>query len=210
MRILALDLSTHTGFAILEGEVGSIPARIASGTIELNKVPQEFGAYPHNYRLAARAMCDLIISKLPRLESFDVIVTEETNLARARYDQKLLEFIHFAMGEIVSLSLKPYVYLNSDGADGWRPTLNMRLNKDQRKNNAKVSKAKKLADETGMSQHAAKKLLGVKGRVGKKHMAVAYANATYGLKLKQKDNNEADAIGLGTAYFLGATPCDGT
>jgi hypothetical protein len=49
----------------------------------------------------------------------------------------------------------------------------------------------------------------VKGKVTTKHLAVRLVNSVYGLGLKQKDNNDADAICLGLAFFAGAQPCDG-
>ena len=64
------------------------------------------------------------------------------------------------------------------------------------------SKAKK----TGVN----KKDLGIKGKVTKKHLAVRRANDLFNLTLIQKDNDVADSLLLGTAYFLGAEVCDGT
>jgi hypothetical protein len=81
------------------------------------------------------------------------------------------------------------------------------LSKEQKKANAKLSKAKRESALAGVKLD--KKKLGIKGKTNKKHLAVQRANDEYNLKLKQKDNNEADAICLGLAFFNNCTPCDG-
>lgn len=209
MRILCLDLSTHTGYAIFDGEMGSKPKLLRSGTIDLGKPVHAFGPYPHSYRIAAWTMVQKIWSVVG--DDFvdamtNVVVIEEINSGRDRYVQKLLENIHTATLQHTILGEKS-VYLNSDGADGWRTNLGLVMTKEQKKLNAKLSKAKRTAEAAGAKLD--KKALGIKGKTTKKHLAVARANAEYDLKLKQKDNNEADAICLGLAYCNNATPCDG-
>ncbi len=213
MQILALDLSTHAGYAVFSGEAGSKPALVESGTIDLDLPVPGFGPYPHNYRKAATYMAELIWAKTTvtgrTYRAWDVIVVEEINSGKNRYVQKLLENIHTAV-QVVFSEKNPsakFVYLNSDGADGWRTNLGLTMSKEQKKANAKLSKAKKEAAEIG--RKVDKKSLGIKGKTTKKHLAVARANHEYDLKLIQKDNNTADAVCLGLAFCNGATPCDG-
>lgn len=209
MRILCLDLSTHTGYAIFEGEKGAKPIRHASGTIDLNKPVHAFGRYPHSYRLAAEHLADTIYKMTASSLGYDVLVIEEINSGRDRYVQKLLENIHTAVCRLYGTQSPQteIVYLNSDGGDGWRTCIGLVLSKEQKKANAKLSKAKREAEAFGVKLD--KKKLGVKGKTNKKHLAVQRANDEYNLKLLQKDNNEADAIGLGLAFFNNCTPCDG-
>lgn len=210
MRVLSLDLSTHTGFAIFDGELGQLPKLVASGTVDLGKSVLDFGPYPHCYRKAAREMVSRIIdatsSHTNGLLIAHHVVIEEINSGRDRYVQKLLENIHTAACE--RLESFPITYLNSDGATGWRTHLGLKLTKDQKKANAKLSKAKREAEEDGVKLD--KKKVGVRGKTTKKHLAIEWAKQNYKNTLKVKDNNEADAICIGAAFFMGAEPCDGT
>ncbi len=208
MRILCLDLSTHTGYAIFDGEKGSKPSLLTSGTIDLDKPIPSFGPYPKTYRAAARHMAALIHVRVAMYKP-EVVVVEEINNGRDRYVQKLLENIHSAVCDQFE-SFMPHasiIYLNSDGAYGWRTSIGLVLTKEQKKANAKLAKEKRECAAAGVKLDKAK--LGIKGKVNKKHLAVQRANSEFNLKLKQKDNNEADAICLGLAYCNGCSPCDG-
>jgi Holliday junction resolvasome RuvABC endonuclease subunit len=207
MRILCLDASTHAGWSLMEGEPGCTkPTILGEGLIENDQPVQAFGAYPGNYIHAATSIAnrlfDLVIKHRP-----DVVVIEETNLGKNRYAQKLLEFIHCSLvAQLVLGFVGEVVYLSSSS---WRQALDLRLDSEQRRNNAKIAKARKLARETGISINAAKKKVGVKGKITKKHLAVNRVNEVYSLGFKVKDNDRADAICLGLAYFVGAEAADG-
>lgn len=224
MRVLVLDISTSAGWAVLDGEPVKKPALQAHGTITLPQEVKEYGKYPWSYLKAAQVMADSL-SKLIVKYSPDVVVVEETNLGKQRYSQKLLEFIHCSFlaefdprvvwdsthGKRVDA---PLVYLSTSE---WRKVLDLRLSNEQRKQNTKVSRAKgKSRKPDGKLDlkkfNAEKKRLGVRGKTTWKHVAVQYVNdpeTGYGLGLKQKDNDAADAICIGLAYFKGAVPCDG-
>lgn len=203
----------------MQGEPGKLPALIASGTLDLGGSVHEFGPYPHNYRKAAEAMvllveqtanAAMVTSLFEQIEDGEyTVVVEEINSGRDRMVQKLLENIHTA----ACRRFEPYpiIYLNSDGAIGWRTHLGLKMTKEQKKSNAKLSAAKREAGKDGELFLAInKKALGIKGKTTKKHLAVEWAKQHYKPTLKVKDNNEADAICIGAAYFLGATPFDGT
>jgi hypothetical protein len=207
MRILCLDLSTHLGFAIFEGEFGSKPVLVEGGTLHLNKSVHEFGPYPFSYQKAAQGVVSMLSAQLgDSVDDFGAVVIEEINLGRNRYTQKLLENIHTAiLGWIIHwASVEHVVYLDSSE---WRSNLGLKMSKEQKKLNAKLSKAKREAAAFGVKLD--KKAVGVKGKTTSKHLAVAHANEAYGLKLLQKDNDQADAICLGLAFCNGAVPCDG-
>jgi hypothetical protein len=139
----------------------------------------------------------------------EAIVIEEINLGRDRYVQKLLENIHTAVLEQYAgfTPWTPIVYFNSDGGEGWRTNIGLVLTKEQKRANAKLSKEKRECAAAGVKLNKVK--LGIKGKINKKHLAVARANTDFNLTLKQKDNNEADAICLGLAFYNNCTPCDG-
>jgi hypothetical protein len=203
MKVLGLDISTSAGWAFLED------AQLVSfGHIGLKKTVHEYGSYPWNYLDAANEMATLLFEKVQVINP-DMIVIEETNLGKSRYSQKLLEFIHLSLMSRLSIwrDMRPgrsVVYLSSST---WRQALGLQMSKEDKRNNAKLSKAKKIATESGAKLD--KKALGVRGKINKKHLALRYVNETYGLNLKVKDNDAADAICLGAAFLRGAEPCDG-
>ncbi len=208
MRVLCLDLSTHCGYAVFDGEKGQKPTRLASGTIDLDKTLHSFGPYPKSYRACARYLAAMIHFRTAMYKP-EAIVIEEINNGRDRYVQKLLENIHTAVLDLYE-SFMPHadiVYFNSDGGEGWRTNIGLVLSKEQKKANARLSKAKRAAAVIGTKVD--KKKLGVKGKTNKKHLAVARASDEFNLPLKQKDNNEADALCLGLAFFNNCIPCDG-
>lgn len=212
MKILCLDISTHAGYAVLETrDNDELPSLLEYGVRKTDKTVLEYGQYPFCYIAMAREMAgkfgQLVLDHLP-----DVIVIEETNLGKNRYSQKALEFCHcltlqLLQSETVFTQIPKVkvVYLSSSA---WRAALGLQMSKEDKRNNAKLSKAKKKAADTGGKLD--KKSLGIKGKVNKKHLAVRYVNSTYNLNLKIKDNDVADAIALGLAYLKGALVCDGT
>jgi hypothetical protein len=203
LRVLALDLSSSTGYAILEGEPDSIPKVLRSGTIVCPDAdPRYAGHYPWALRNRCAKMVDAIEMGVgvTTLSSVDHIVIEETNLGRNRYSQKMLEWIHLNVLHLLASYGATVWYINTSD---WRRKLGTTLTAEDKKLNAKVRKLKKSGDKAGL------KALGVRGKIGKKHVAVRFVNQTYNLGLKLKDNDQADAICLGVAYFLGVSTCDG-
>lgn len=218
MRALAVDASTHAGWAYFEGEPGRMPKRIESGLVENKEPILSFGRYPWGYLHAAASIANQLSEIVDRLHP-DIIVVEETNLGKSRYSQKILEFIHFRFLQCMYFYQKlqdndvDVVYISSSS---WRKAIQLTLTKEDKENNAKLKKAKQAARRKKSDASKAKKLaeakkkLGVKGKIDKKHLSVRYVNDHFGLNLKLKDNDEADAICLGVAYFLGAKMADGT
>lgn len=214
MRVLALDLSSHAGYAELEGDLGQKPRLGKHGVIHLGQVVHAFGKYPWSYQAAAKRQAGEVSNLITNYRP-EVVVIEEVNLGKDRYAQKLLENIHArvldAIADVTGLDgadpVPSAVYLDAGGAGGWRQTLGLVLSKDQKKANAKLARAKREAAESGAKID--KKALGIRGKTTWKHLAIEYVNREYGLTLRVKDNDVADAIALGTAYFLGATPCTG-
>lgn len=207
MKVLVFDISTTTGWAYLEGEIGRTPTILETGIVSNDGPVSSFGDYPFSFCDAA----DSIAQRLGELAAKlcpDIIVIEETNRPgrfTSRYSQKILEYAHYAtLFQIRRLFPKwppsKIAYVNTSD---WRRIVGANLTKADKALNVKVRKLKKAGDKEGL------KKLGARGKFGKKHAALRYVNLTFGLDLKMKDNDIADAICQGTAYFLGATPCDG-
>jgi hypothetical protein len=182
-RLLALDLSTKTGWArFVDGEYEESGAILQVKVVDfnVNNDPQLQAAYPYNVVDAAaevaRRVGDLVTAQAP-----DVAVLENTNRGKNRHTQRLLENIHLEVLKLLREIRIPAVYMDSST---WRRIVDLKLSKDEKKNNRDVSAGKK------------------RGRVTKKHLAVNMCNARFGLKLLVKDNDEADAILLGLAYTI--------
>lgn len=199
--ILALDLSTYTGYAVLR-KTGTAYSLFKYGLLT---VPASNEKYPWNYLERANQLGHMVYALVAQYKP-DAIIIEETNGSKSRYTQKLLEFLHF--GVLSALAPYPYgdhvFYINTSD---WRKGLGVGLSSAQKKANATLSKAKSKAKKSGRALD--KKTLGIKGKVTKKHVAVEVANTIYGLNLKVGDNDMADAICLGTAFIRGVPTSDG-
>lgn len=208
MLILGLDLSLSAGWSWIEGELTAPESAkiLDKGCTKLGKPVDAFGEYPWSYHNAAKAMAVKLIedTSLFLREFPDVIVIEEINMGKSRWSQKILEHLHFCVLAQLKDTGIPIVYLDSSA---WRSALKLTMTKDQKKANAALSKAKKAAAADGIKVD--KKALGVAGKVTKKHVALLAMNERFGLDLKMKDDDIADALCLGCAFLAGATPCDG-
>ena len=182
MKVLSLDLATCTGWAILENKEGAIRL-IDFGNF---KVKRSSKFYPYSYIFAAKEVAEDVES-IYNQHFPDYIVVEDTNKGQQRYTQKFLEFIHFAVFDrflISSCNFEKIYYISSSE---WRKNQCVRLSKEQ-----KSSNKKKLTPKVTL-----------------KHVSVNQVNQNFNLKLKQKDNDIADAILLGVAFLNGAKVSDG-
>jgi hypothetical protein len=199
--ILGLDLApTKSGFAIFDSKESGVLGLIKYGLIKDLK-PSPLG-FPFAAIDEVDAMTDEI-QKLVLSSRFDYVVMEQSNLGKQRMHQKQIEWLHLAVSKmLVRVLYNPLVQIHFIDSSAWRSTLNLRLDKNQRKNNAKLSKAKKEAAELGTTIN--KKELGVNGKITWKHLSVERVNNIYNLGFKIKDNDTADAINLTEAFCLGA------
>ena len=187
MRVLSLDLSTSTGWALFEDD-----KLIAHGRLEqihvkdfnVNAHPNKSSAYPANIIDAAKKIAALVREQLDTHRP-DHVVVENTVKGRNRHTQRILEFIHFTVLEELLSRRLPFTYLDPSE---WRKILDIRLSADDKANNKDVKAGKK------------------RGKIGKKHLAVRAANERFGLALKQKDDDVADAILLGLAHIQPPAP----
>lgn len=212
MKVLALDISTRAGWALLEGDFGSdsLPKILETGVIELGDPVSGFkgSSYPWDYvdgcMTQAEALCNRVY-----MSRADKVVVEETNRPgrfTSRYSQKILEFIHayflYRLGGASGWRAADgsVQYINTSD---WRKAVGAQLTKADKALNAKIARLKRSGDKKAL------KALGVRGKISKKHVALRFVNQSYGLNLKMKDNDIADAICQGVAYLKGAPVCDG-
>lgn len=200
MRVLALDASLKSGWAVYED--GKLTASGALTKVDVqdfnvNKDPQLSRFYPYNIVDAAEAVADAAFQLSYETggkvswtnPGHDVLVIENTNKGKNRHTQRILEFIHAALLKRFR-SVVPIVYMDSSE---WRRIVGMKLTKEQQKNNKLVSDGKKKGKK---AEVGGKKL----GKIGKKHLSVWMVNEKFSKSLLLKDNDEADAILLGLAY----------
>jgi|SRR5579859_34222 len=197
MKILALDLSTHCGFATFED--GKL---LEHGVIHAEKQVFDYGKYPYCFVAAAEAQIKSIVDRFLGETRYDAVIVETINNGKNRFTQQLLNFLHFEL--IRRVTFAPIFYVDSIA---WRSAIGLIMSKEQKKANAKLSKAKREAAKTKTKLD--KKKVGVKGKVTAKHLAVAHVNEVFGLKLKVKDNDAADAICIGESWFKNVRHSDG-
>lgn len=187
MKILTLDLSTSTGWALLESSLESPKTiqLIAYGNIKA-KPSQTQDCYPINYLWCSREIATYVCEIYRTYPGIDWVIVEDTNKGQQRFSQKLLEFIHCT----VFSCLRTYfatVQIGYVNTSEWRKVVSLHLTKDQR-----VANRKKIASKVTL-----------------KHIAVQRVNSLFSLSFKQKENDIADAILLGVAFLQGAKVSDG-
>ena len=187
-RILGLDLSSKSGWAILNNDKiedrGLIRVQINDFNI-LNH-PERSKFYPQNILSAADEM-GVKIEQLIKDKNPDFVVIENTTRSsKNRGTQRILEWIHKSVLDKFVLNNWPIHYLD---VSEWRKILNIRMSKEDKKNNANINKGKK-------------KSLGLKGKITSKHLSVRFVNEKHGLSLLQLDNDQADAVCLAMAYKI--------
>lgn len=194
--IVALDISTKTGFAVF-----SDSKLIEYGTLFQEKSPLQVGDYPIGFVHFAEKVGDDILTLVRKYESKEVVI-EETNASRQNYSQKILEFIHFA---VVKKLIESGVRVHYVRTGVWRQLTGSNQTSEEKKLNAKIGRIKK---KTG------KKLAKIDGKVvGKKtrkHSAIRSFGDHFGIELKRKEEDAAEAALLGLAFLMGAPTCDGT
>lgn len=206
--ILGIDLSkTSTGWAAVRAE-GKDMTILGMGQLKNDKPTISYGRYPECYLDMAKDVIDSVLTLVMNFQP-DVIVIEETNSgakAHSRYSQKTLEFLHKELLTRLRATradgLANVFYLSSVT---WRAACGMYMSKEDKKANAKLSKAKKASLDGKVDYKA----LGVRGKKTKKHVSLSYINAKFGLKLKMVQNDQAEALGLCWAWVEGAEHCDG-
>lgn len=192
MKILGLDISSKTGFAVLDfNPETSVFSRLESGTIPKTSEPTE--KYPKSYILWAQNSASLIIEKIAEVRP-DVIVIEETSKgSKNAMSQKILEFIHFIVAcYMVDNNMNCHYLMTGE----WRGLTGCAMTKEEKKRNSSVKKQhdkglKVAKDEKG------KRI----GRITKKHVNIRKANEIFKLNLMKKDEDQADALLLALGWI---------
>lgn len=185
MKVLSLDISTKTGWALFD--VGQGIKLLDYGLLLSKEEGIKYDKFDANsIQLILKTVDNFssLIKELIIKASPDLIVVEQTNLGRQRIVQKLLEWLHFCCISIVrDLSGDYPSFIDSSE---WRKIVNLKLTKEDKDRNKALKKCKG------------------RGKINKKHLAVRIANELFKSNLKEvlkmKDNDIADAILIGLAF----------
>jgi Holliday junction resolvasome RuvABC endonuclease subunit len=182
-RILSLDLSTKSGWAVfVDGvlEKSGELEKVDVVNFNVNDKPWTQPEYPWNVMQAARLISE-DIEKLILQEKPTFIVIENSVKGKNSQTQRLIEWFHFTVLTVIKLQFLRMAYMMPSE---WRSAVNLRLSKDEKKNNRDVSAGKK------------------RGKITRKHLSVNMVNQLYpNLELILKNNDQADAILLGLGFI---------
>jgi len=216
MAVLALDISSSAGWAARDVPKEGVPADgiLNTGVVALEKPAKAYGEHPWGYVNAAKEMARRLMDVVYNVRP-EAVVIEETNGSKNRFSQKYLEYIHaYFLSDLnaaVVEACQPWlanlkvVYVNTSE---WRRVTDCHLSKEDKNRNAKLSRHKRKHRDRGTKLD--KKALGIAGKTTIKHVAIRRANELYGLSLRPKDDDIADAILLLHAHINGAKPCTGS
>lgn len=201
-RVLSLDMSSKTGWALIVSESTGFELE-EYGMIK--KTAEPLGKYPENYVDWANHVFGEILSLINRLKPNVLVIEETVAGSKQVYSQKILEWIHFLVAKYIKESKIEAIYLLTGQ---WRSETGCSMTKEESKRNKEVREYKKNKEkETGTKPMAAYDINGKRiGLVGKKHVNVRRANEVFGAflrePLRKKDEDEADALMLAYCYHL--------
>lgn len=198
-RVLSLDISTKTGWALMVSDESSY---VLETWGHIKKTSEPDGRYPGNY-VDWAYQCFGEIVKLIDAHQPTVLVIEETaSGSKNLYSQKILEYTHFLVARLIRDTGIKAVYLMTEE---WRRLSGCQMTKEEKKKNATRSKQKK---ETGvkLARDASGKIM---GKITRKHVNVRRANEVFKQylpePLKMKDEDTADALLLAYTYHARKT-----
>jgi len=179
MRVLGLDLSTKMGWAVVSIEETGTPRIWGIGTEEVPAPPDSGPEYEPVDRAA------LVAKEVEKLiNSFNPgsVFIEQTNAGSFRDAQRQLEFIHCTVLQVLDrMGFRGLVgYVDTSR---WRSFHGLKMTKDQKAHNKSV-------------KQGGPAVVARKGKITWKHLAVDWANEKFGLSLKMKDNDQADALAV--------------
>jgi Holliday junction resolvasome RuvABC endonuclease subunit len=135
MKVMGLDLSTKTGWSIVED------MKLKEYGIVSHKSSGQEEDYPFNYIDASLKIADDVLELVVR-HSPDIVVIEETNKGKNRYSQKQLEFIHYAVCSRIRHTPPIIVYLDTSQ---WRKLTKTDYSQGERQAKVDRKKAKAAA-----------------------------------------------------------------
>lgn len=197
MIIIGLDISSKTGYCVADlDKKSNLLKRIDSGTLPKTSLPDE--PYPKSYLTWATINASQIIYKIEESKAKIIVIEETSKGSKNAMSQKILEFTHFLVASyLVEKNLEVHYLLTGE----WRVLTGCVMTNEEKKRNKKVRTShnigiKVVKDEKG------KRI----GKITKKHVNIRRANEIWGLDLTKKNEDEADALLLVSAYLKKIMP----
>lgn len=201
-RVLALDVSTKTGYAFAISSDDGIKLE-NYGTLE--QIHQPSGDYPGVFVDWAERCFNEIEALIKNFKP-DVIVIEETSKgSKNAMSQKILEYIHYLLAHFIREKKIRSVYILTEQ---WRRDIGCKMTDQEKARNKEVRDyKKKVFKETGVKTTVAYDINGKRiGLIGRKHVNIRRVSEIFEgqLKkpLKRKDEDLADGLGLLASYCL--------
>lgn len=202
MIILAIDLATKIGVAVLED--GKL---LHASTCFNDKTVEDFGKYPDNYIKFCRYTIKKFVSYIHNLgykfEQFDNIILEETTTSRSNYSQKKLEFLHYEFLLTFNLHTAKIVYIRSEV---WKRITDAKMSKEEKANNAKIYRLKQ---KTGKRVIRKDEKGNAVRKITRHDSYIRRCNDIFATSFGRKEEDAAAASLLGLSFFKGAPKCDG-
>lgn len=199
-RILALDVSTKTGWASV---VSSDSGMKLEDYGILTQIHEPDGKYPSNYVIWAHENFKGIKELVDKFGP-DVLVIEETSKgSKNAMSQKILEWSHFLLAKYIKDGNIRSVYIMTEQ---WRREIGCKMNDSEKAKNKQVRDYKKdFENKNGKETTVAYDINGKRiGLTGKKHVNVRRANEIFGSQLKKpiilQEEDLADGLGLAACY----------
>lgn len=201
-RILSLDISTKTGWAVATSSDSGIKLEDYGTILQIHE-PE--GKYPSNYVTWAYKCFEEILSLISRFNA-DILVIEETSKgSKNAMSQKVLEWIQFLVAKYIKDGSIRAVYIMTEQ---WRREIGCQMNDGEKLKNKEVRKykkeyEKKYGKKTTVAYDIAGKRIGLTGR---KHVNIRRVSEIFGDQLKEplkrKDEDLADGLGLLACYHM--------
>lgn len=194
IRVLSLDMSSKTGWSCVVSSKDGIEL-IAYGQIPPIHEPKT--PYPGSYVEWAYLIFAEIVKLVDQFQP-DILVIEETaGGSKSAYSQKILEFSHFLVAQMIKNTGIESHYLQTEQ---WRRIIGCKMNDAEKARNKQVKDYKK---KTGskLARDINNKVI---GKITRKHINVRRINEIYANQLPNvltmKDEDSCDALGLAAAY----------
>ena len=185
MKILSLDISSHTGWAVIEDN-----KLLHYGKIDIQC---EDSSWPLGILNWSKEISSKIFDLINNTEC-DKIIIERANSSRFRNSQNFLDWVHF---DLINTLVDEGYYEKLLYRDSslWRKLVGIKLTKDQKKQNKMAKAASKKKQILKVNGKRA-------GKVTKKHLAILKCNEVFQTNFKLKENDIAEACLLGYSYFI--------
>lgn len=202
MLILAIDLSTKPGVAILKDN-----KLLHASTCFNDKTVEDFGIYPDNYIKFTKYTIEKLVWYIKNLGyewvNFDKIILEETTTSRSNYSQKKLEFLHYQFLLTFNAYKDKIVYIRSEV---WKRITDAKMSKEEKANNAKIYRLKQ---KTGKRVIRKDEKGNAVRKVSRHDAYIRCCNDIFGTSFGRKEEDAAAASLLGLSFLKGAPVCDG-